>query len=86
MTELFLIGIGTGNPDHLTRQAVKALNSVDEVNRKADGFALVGESPADGLFDPPACVGTKFNSAARFESFDGLHQTEISFGDEIENR
>jgi precorrin-6A synthase len=31
MTELFLIGIGTGNPDHLTRQAVKALNGVDLV-------------------------------------------------------
>ena len=31
MTELFLIGIGTGNPDHLTRQAVKALNSVELV-------------------------------------------------------
>ena len=31
MTELYLIGIGTGNPDHLTRQAVKALNAVDLV-------------------------------------------------------
>ncbi len=31
MIDLFLIGIGTGNPDHLTRQAVKALNAVDLV-------------------------------------------------------
>lgn len=31
MTHLYLIGIGTGNPDHLTRQAVKALNAVDLV-------------------------------------------------------
>ncbi|MEZ5776876.1 MAG: precorrin-6A synthase (deacetylating) [Paracoccaceae bacterium] len=31
MIELFLVGIGTGNPDHLTLQAVKALNSVDLV-------------------------------------------------------
>ena len=29
MHDLFLIGIGTGNPDHLTRQAVRALNGVD---------------------------------------------------------
>ncbi len=29
MQELILVGIGTGNPDHLTLQAVKALNSVD---------------------------------------------------------
>jgi precorrin-6A synthase len=31
MIELLLIGIGTGNPDHLTLQAVKALNSADIV-------------------------------------------------------
>ena len=29
MRDLVLIGIGTGNPDHLTRQAIRALNSVD---------------------------------------------------------
>lgn len=31
MTDLILIGIGTGNPDHLTRQAIKALNAADLV-------------------------------------------------------
>ena len=31
MTQLVLIGIGTGNPDHLTRQAVKAMNAADLV-------------------------------------------------------
>ena len=29
MTELFLIGIGTGNPDHITLAAVKALKSAE---------------------------------------------------------
>jgi precorrin-6A synthase len=29
MTTLWLIGIGTGNPDHVTGQAVKALNGAD---------------------------------------------------------
>lgn len=29
MTELLLIGIGTGNPDHITRQAEAALNGAD---------------------------------------------------------
>ena len=28
MIELLLIGIGTGNPDHLTLQAIKALNGI----------------------------------------------------------
>lgn len=38
MTTLSLIGIGTGNPDHLTAQAVKALNRADLilVPRKGD--------------------------------------------------
>ena len=31
MIELLLVGIGTGNPDHLTLQAVKTLNSADLV-------------------------------------------------------
>lgn len=31
MIELTLIGIGTGNPDHLTLQAIKALNACDLV-------------------------------------------------------
>jgi precorrin-6A synthase len=29
MTTLWLIGIGTGNPDHVTGQAIRALNSAD---------------------------------------------------------
>ena len=29
MTHLFLIGIGTGNPDHLTRAAIRAMQEVD---------------------------------------------------------
>lgn len=31
MLELFLIGIGTGNPDHITRQAEKAIEQADLV-------------------------------------------------------
>ena len=31
MLELFLIGIGTGNPDHITRQAEKAIGQADLV-------------------------------------------------------
>ncbi|MGL6209164.1 MAG: SAM-dependent methyltransferase, partial [Paracoccaceae bacterium] len=31
MIDLTLVGIGTGNPDHLTLQAIKALNAADLV-------------------------------------------------------
>ncbi|MGV8986314.1 MAG: precorrin-6A synthase (deacetylating) [Cypionkella sp.] len=45
MIDLQLIGIGTGNPDHLTLQAIKALNAVDLVMipRKGDSKADLAE-------------------------------------------
>ncbi len=45
MRELFLIGIGTGNPDHLTLQAIKALNAADLVMipRKGENKADLAE-------------------------------------------
>lgn len=45
MIQLHLIGIGTGNPDHLTLQAIKALNAVDLVMipRKGDSKADLAE-------------------------------------------
>ncbi|MGB5869683.1 MAG: precorrin-6A synthase (deacetylating) [Albidovulum sp.] len=58
MIDLLLIGIGTGNPDHLTLQAVKALNSVDLIaiprkgNDKADLAGLRRQICADVLTNP----------------------------------
>jgi hypothetical protein len=49
------------------------LDFIDEMNGKADSFALVRESPTDGLFDPPAGVGTEFYSPTGFESVDRFH-------------
>ncbi|MCV2863980.1 precorrin-6A synthase (deacetylating) [Defluviimonas sp. WL0075] len=45
MIELLLIGIGTGNPDHLTLQAIKAMKSADLVMipRKGDSKADLAE-------------------------------------------
>ena len=45
MIQLHLIGIGTGNPDHLTLQAIKALNAADLVMipRKGDTKADLAE-------------------------------------------
>ena len=63
----------------------QALNLVDEVNREADGLALVGESPADGLFDPPAGVGTELHPTARLEAVHRLHQAEVALGDQVKD-
>jgi precorrin-6A synthase len=45
MIDLCLVGIGTGNPDHVTRQGVKALNAADLilVPRKGAGKADLAE-------------------------------------------
>lgn len=58
MIELLLVGIGTGNPDHLTLQAIKALNSADLVliprkgATKADLAELRRSICADVLTNP----------------------------------
>ena len=46
MITLSLIGIGTGNPDHLTLQAIRAINAADLVliPRKGEGKADLAES------------------------------------------
>lgn len=66
MITLSLIGIGTGNPDHVTTQAVKAMNAADLIL-----IPLKGEDKADlaGLRHAicKACVS---NPATRIESFD----------------
>ncbi|MCV2867736.1 precorrin-6A synthase (deacetylating) [Defluviimonas sp. WL0002] len=45
MIELLLIGIGTGNPDHLTLQAIKSMNAADliMIPRKGDNKADLAE-------------------------------------------
>ena len=58
MFKLFLIGIGMGNPDHLTGQAIKALQNADLImvpdkgSEKSDLAGLRREI-CDTLLDPP---------------------------------
>jgi precorrin-6A synthase len=66
MIELFLIGIGTGNPDHLTLQAIKALNSADLVM-----IPRKGESKADlAELRRSICREVLTNPAVRLAEFD----------------
>ena len=59
--------------------SAQALDFIDKMNGKTNGFALVSEGTADGLFNPPAGVGAELNPAAGFEAIDRLHQSEIAF-------
>lgn len=66
MIELLLVGIGTGNPDHLTLQAIKALNSADLVIIPAKG-----EGKADlAELRRSICADVLTNPATRIASFD----------------
>ena len=66
MFDLTLVGIGTGNPDHLTRQAVHALNAVDVIL-----IPRKGASKAD-LADlrRAICADVVTNPATRIVEFD----------------
>jgi len=66
MIELILVGIGTGNPDHLTLQAIKALNQADLIL-----IPRKGESKAD-LADlrREICAGAINRPGVRLAEFD----------------
>lgn len=66
MIELLLIGIGTGNPDHLTLEAIKALNTADIVliPRKGDSKADLAD------LRRAICAEVLTNPATRIAEFD----------------
>lgn len=66
MIELFLIGIGTGNPDHVTAEAAKAMDAADLIL-----IPLKGDDKADlaGL-RMAICKACVRNPKTRIDSFD----------------
>ncbi len=66
MFDLTLIGIGTGNPDHLTLQAIKAINAADLIliPRKGEGKADLAELRL------AICRDVLTNPATRIVEFD----------------
>lgn len=66
MIELLLVGIGTGNPDHLTLQAIKALNSADLVI-----IPRKGETKADlAELRRRICTDVLTNPSVKIADFD----------------
>jgi precorrin-6A synthase len=70
MIELLLVGIGTGNPEHLTLQAIRALNSADLIliPRKGTDKADLAELRRS------ICAEAVTNSATRIVEFDLPHR------------
>jgi len=64
--KLTLIGIGTGNPDHLTRQAIRAINAQDMIliPRKGAGKADLADLRRE------ICAQVIDNTAVQLVEFD----------------
>ena len=54
------------------------------MNRNSDGPRLVGDSPSDGLSNPPGCVRAELIASLVFKFVDGFHQTNVALLDEVE--
>ena len=54
------------------------------MHRNADGARLVGGRAGDRLPDPPGGVRRELVAAPILELFDGLHQADVAFLDQIE--
>lgn len=88
MIELCLVGIGTGNPDHLTLQAVKALNAADLIliprkgADKADLAELRHQICAEVITNP-ATVFAEFDVPTRDEATADYRQRVEDWHDAI---
>ena len=72
--------------DELLLHTHQLIDRLDHVHRNPNRPRLVGDGAGDRLADPPSGIGREFIAAAIFEFFDSLHQTHVSFLDEIEER
>src|SRR4029077_16012779 len=55
-------------------------------HRQPDGFALVRQCAFDRLFDPPRGVSAKLSALRRIEPLHRLHEPDVAFGDQIQQR
>lgn len=88
---LTLIGIGTGNPEHLTLQAIRAINAQDLVliPRKGAGKADLADlrrSICDEVLTNPATQIVEFDLPVRDENTPDYHQRVNDWHDAIAQR
>lgn len=88
MIDLLLVGIGTGNPDHLTLQAIKALNGADLIliprkgETKADLAELRRAIVADVVTNPATRIA-EFDLPVRDEATADYRQRVDEWHDAI---
>ena len=68
----------------LARDAIEAADAVAHVDGNADRAPLIGNGAGDGLANPPGRIGAEAEAPAIIEFFDGFHQAEVAFLNQIE--
>src|SRR5206468_792460 len=72
--------------DHVPVHARDAVERLHHVDRDPDRPRVVGDRAGDGLADPPRRVRRELEAAAVLEPVDGLHEPDVAFLDEVEQR
>src|SRR5262245_50638895 len=81
----FLRGRGTAQLLHeLAGSTEKFVDDLDHVHGNTDRTGLIGDSPGNGLADPPRRVGRELVAAPIVELVNGLHQANITFLDQVQ--
>ncbi|WP_169546390.1 precorrin-6A synthase (deacetylating) [Sneathiella aquimaris] len=88
MLELSLVGIGTGNPEHLTLQAVRVLNQMDAIliprkGKKKDELAEVRRGILADILDNPATRIIEFDLPVRNPEIVDYQERVNAWHDEI---
>ena len=63
---------------------VELVHGLGQMDRDANGPALVGDGPGDGLADPPGGVGRELVAATVVELVGGPHQADIALLNEVQ--
>src|SRR5690348_10051625 len=69
--------------EHVQRLAV-AGDRVSHVHWQADGAALVGDGPRDGLTNPPGGVSREAEALAPIVFLDGTHEADVAFLNKVQ--
>src|SRR5215469_10532784 len=72
--------------EHLPARTHDLVDHLNHVNGHTNGARLIRERAADRLSNPPSGVGRELEATSIFELVDGLHQADVAFLDQIEER
>ena len=86
LRQLLWGGIPTELAHHGTVQARDPVELLDDVDGNPDGPRLIGEGSAERLPDPPGRVRGELEAPAILEAIDRLHEADVPFLDEVEQR